>query len=172
METKDWIIILLPIVVNGILLFIFQLLTKEHIRQNERKKLFKNELLSNLYEKIQDLETGEFYYRSSDAFTLPSKDRIDRENKLMDDLIIYYRGNYFEFRKYEKYIDALDDLWKESISIWYELQNIYPEIQVDLETKNAVKREHAVILTNYYKTIFDWQRCADTIKMLITKNIK
>ena len=172
METKDWVIMLVPIFLNGMLLFVLQLFAKERAKRHERKNLLKNELLLELYRKIQNLEAGKFEYRFMETFKIPDKEKIDKENVLMDELMVYFRSNYFEFSKYEKHLDALDKLWKKSTKLWDKLSENYSEIQEDMETKNAIKRHHANVMIDYYKVVLDWQRCADTIKMMITKNIR
>lgn len=172
MELKDWIVMLVPIAINGIILFVFQILVKNHSQGYERKRIFENELLKQLYQKVQDLDIGKFDFRLNNIDMIPKKETIDKENLLMNELLIFQKGNYFQFRIYEKYIDALDELWKSSVSTWDKLQRKLPEMETDLKNLNAIKREHAEIIMNYYKLILDWQRCANTLKSLIIKHMR
>lgn len=62
MEVKDWIILIAPIVVNGIVLFLFQQLYLKKEKKNDKRIEYNQEvlkefsdLLGNLYSKLMDI---------------------------------------------------------------------------------------------------------------------
>ena len=54
METKDWIVLLVPIVINGICLFIFQQMINRRIKRMEMKTDYRHEILKGFLTILQD----------------------------------------------------------------------------------------------------------------------
>lgn len=66
MELKDWIIMLVPIILNGVCLFIFQLLFKRKFEKMEKKTEYRHvilkeflEILKNFYEKFWTIRNAD-----------------------------------------------------------------------------------------------------------------
>ncbi len=171
METKDWIIMLVPIVINGFLIFIFQSTYTKHLRKTERENMFLNDTLRILYDKLQNLNTGIFEVAVKEQnFELLEKS-VQNTEELMLDLMAFQKGNYFQLSKFDKFFEKLNNDWKASVKIWDDFKKHIPEINTDYKEKNAIKREYAEKLIKYVKAVAEWHNMADYLKLLISNNV-
>lgn len=98
MEIKDWILLLTPIVINGVVLYWFQLIISEKIKKSDARK----ELVKSIYEKYLTLTDRALKsYRETKVVLINSKneDVINFntiQNQLRDDVrnLQYYYQDY------------------------------------------------------------------------------
>lgn len=127
MTAKDWILLLTPIVINGVVLYWFQLMISERIKKNDAKK----EVVKNIYEKYLIMTDKALKsYRETIGFLVNAKNETERDvidfnmalNLLRYDvrnLQCYYRDYKYVLGDREDLLEMyeqLDDIFKQQSS--------------------------------------------------------
>lgn len=107
MEEKDWIILLVPILCNGIIIFIFQKKVEKLLAKNEIKNRRKIRIMQQFWELILEVKYATVYLdspknSSEEAF---KNAYIDLHDKV-DELYQFYKTNNMLLKKYSKKISS------------------------------------------------------------------
>lgn len=122
METKDWIIMIVPIVVNGICVFIFQQIIKHKFSRMEKRTEYRQIILREFLQMLKDYNEKFWCIRNSDQEVLfGGSDFSDLWNAAAEqikDVFMYHNAHkaalcgieeVYEkcIQQYEKLIDIL-----------------------------------------------------------------
>ena len=100
METKDWILMVVPIISNGILVFIIQSIFQSRVKHNEHKDEVKRKINSELF-----------------SLLLESKNNFRALGHcLTDQLFDYYNDYSFYLSNYSSIIQRLESTYNEYIA--------------------------------------------------------
>ena len=72
METKDWIVLFVPIVCNGIFLFLFQFYLKRYFEKRDRVRIERVKTFQELYTHAESAQTAMYallHQKQDDNFT-------------------------------------------------------------------------------------------------------
>ena len=94
METKDWIILLVPIAINGICLFIFQQMIKQKFSKMEKKTEYRQAVLREFLQMLKDFYESFWVIRNSDQEVSCNgsffSDSWNSATKQIQSLLMYY----------------------------------------------------------------------------------
>lgn len=112
MENKDWIVMIVPIIFNGIFIFLFQRKIEQKVdRQNIRQSL-RDTVVKEFWIKLQRL--NDTFVQTNIAIMynpeVAGKSR-DIFQEVILDIIQYYDKNQFDLRICEKAYKAFIDSW-------------------------------------------------------------
>lgn len=121
METKDWIIMLVPIAINGICLFIFQQAIMHRFKRMEKKSDYRQEILCEFLCLLQDFYEKFRIMRNIDQ--APGPTNIDFSSawnlatKQIQKVLIYYDTHKAALANLEKPYSACIDKYQRLIDI-------------------------------------------------------
>ncbi len=132
-ETKDWIIMLVPVVLEGIVIFIFQKLFNRSI---DKKFAFKDNIIYSFFGQIKDIQT-EYQYIFNSQKEVSNEDIqkfIDRINPTY----LYFQKNLRDLKKFKNEYYNFYFSWIKLVEIW----NIYVESEQNPESKLGKELTH------------------------------
>lgn len=157
MKKKDWILLFLPIVLNGILLFVFHLLInlkfEKFKRVNNQKRFFFEELEKKIIKAIDMILILETQYN---LFWLYSMNDIEFENYISR-MNIYIKS----FNSLEKFKKDSDELLNVVRNFGYKvdiIKTIYFSHLVkyiDLADKYNINPEYELMINNELKEVYN-----------------
>ena len=109
MEAKDWIILILPIISNGIILVIFQkLIVDKYIKH----RLLKDEIVKSFMDKLKELlelmiQTNFDSMVDGDSV---NNNIVRLQSKIVDIVKFYYTNNY-DLKKFNKEFEIFNNNW-------------------------------------------------------------
>lgn len=111
MDTKDWVILLTPILCNGIILFIFQKIIdkkiEEQIIQKRKRMLFYEQLFGDLKQAIDMIGQLEIFFLREQY---KNGEYIEFSNHISK--VYRYTNSFIADKNLKKEIEKLDDLVK------------------------------------------------------------
>lgn len=135
METKDWIILILPIISNGIILVIFQkLIVDKYIKH----RLLKDEIVKSFMDKLKELL--ELMIQSNFDSVIDGdsvNDNIAKMQSKIVDIVKYYYTNNYDLKKFNIEFETFNNNWmifQKTCNI-YALQDFTMEKKMDLGNK-------------------------------------
>lgn len=135
METKDWIILILPIISNGIILVIFQkLIVDKYIKH----RLLKDEIVKSFMDKLKELL--ELMIQSNFDSVIDGdsvNDNIAKMQSKIVDIVKYYYTNNYDLKKFNIKFETFNNNWmifQKTCNI-YALQDFTMEKKMDLGNK-------------------------------------
>ena len=135
METKDWIILILPIISNGIILVVFQkLIVDKYIKH----RLLKDEIVKSFMDKLKELL--ELMIQSNFDSMIDENSENDNIAKMQSkivDIVKYYYTNNYDLKKFNKEFETFNNNWmifQKTCNI-YALQDFTMEKKMDLGNK-------------------------------------
>lgn len=135
MEPKDWIILILPIISNGIILVVFQkLIVDKYIKH----RLLKDEIVKSFMDKLKELL--ELMIQSNFDSMVDGNSVNDNTRKMQSkivDIVKYYHTNNYDLKKFNKEFEAFNDNWMifQTTYCTYALQDFTMEKKMDLGKK-------------------------------------
>lgn len=141
MKTKDWIILILPIISNGIILVIFQkLIVDKYIKH----RLLKDEIVKSFMDKLKELL--ELIIQSNFDSMIDGNsvnDNIGKMQSKIVDILKYYHTNNYDLKKFNKEFETFINNWM----IFQTTCNIYASQDFTMEKK--------MDLGNKMQSVFD-----------------
>lgn len=135
MEPKDWIILILPIISNGIILVVFQkLIVDKYIKH----RLLKDEIVKSFMDKLKELL--ELMIQSNFDSMIDENSENDNIAKIQSkivDIVKYYYTNNYDLKKFNKEFETFNNNWmifQKTCNI-YALQDFTMEKKMDLGNK-------------------------------------
>ena len=135
MEAKDWIILILPIISNGIILVIFQkLIVDKYIKH----RLLKDEIVKSFMDKLKELL--ELMIQSifdSLVYGVNVNDNIEKMQSKIVDIVKFYYTNNYDLKKFNKEFEVFNNNWMtfQTTCNIYALQDLTTEKKKDLGNK-------------------------------------
>lgn len=135
MEAKDWIILILPIISNGIILVIFQkLIVDKYIKH----RLLKDEIVKSFMDKLKELL--ELMIQSnfdSMVYGVNVNDNIEKMQSKIVDIVKFYYTNNYDLKKFNKEFEVFNNNWMtfQTTCNIYALQDLTTEKKKDLGNK-------------------------------------
>ena len=119
MEAKDWILLVVPIISNGIFVFIFQKIIIVKIEKINQRNAIKNDVYKNFWYKLRELNES-FIQANINTQKEPwtIKENLENIKEKILETVKYYDCNEFDLRFLEKLV-------KKMTKNWDEFQNIY-----------------------------------------------
>ncbi len=112
METKDWIIIFIPILSNGIILFIFQKIIISKLEHLKKKNDLRDEVILLFWKKLQTL--NDIFIQTNISLE-KNPDSINTEiNKIYDailSIIQYYDTNKYDLKIFSVQYKKWENSW-------------------------------------------------------------
>ncbi len=109
MTIKDWILLLLPIVFNGIILVIFQ---KFVIDKYIKHRMLKDEIVKEFLDMLKDLIS---HMIQSNFESMNDGDSINNNVSIMQkklvEIVKYYHTNEYDLKKFKKEYETLNENW-------------------------------------------------------------
>lgn len=155
MECKDWISLLVPIICNGIIIFVFQKILSRKIERYSKRQDIRDEVLKKFWNKLQGL--NDTFIQMNIAVMHDSNvvgDWVEICQNVILDIIQYYDTNEFDLKVFaEEYNDFRDS--------WIDFKNTYRnyigkqlncEMQEQLGKKlQLVKEKNQVLISDVRK---------------------
>lgn len=155
MAIKDWIILLVPILANGVLIFIFQKIVSQQIEKMNKREDIKNEVFKRFWSKLQDI--NDFFIKMNiEGQKQPSSISQNLLNleELFLDLVKYYDTNQFDLKIFEQPFKDLQTKWNDFLVVWSNYTNIQltTQMQSELGKKTqAVKDANQALINKVRK---------------------
>lgn len=114
--TKDWIVILVPIVLEGLVFFVFQAYFNEKMRRFEKKLDVKDNVINTFLSKIMfiRLEYENIFNRGEEV----PNDEIQDFFNLINPTFHFFQANECDLEKFKKEYQNFYDSWFVLIKIW------------------------------------------------------
>lgn len=155
MEGKDWIILLVPIICNGIIIFVFQKILSRKIERQSKRQDIRDDVLKRFWNKLQELNDT-FVQTNIAAMRDPNVagNSLGIFQSAILDIIQYYDTNEFDLKVFSKE-------YKDFKSSWIDFENTYSsyvgkqlnrEMQTQLGEKlQLVKEKNQVLISKVRK---------------------
>lgn len=144
METKDWIVLIVPIVSNGILLFAFQKLFEKQISKLNKRQDIRNEVFLAFWKKLQDLNDL-FIQVNIQSRRDPSI--AGKSVSVFGEQVLaitqYYDTNKYDLVKFESSFKKFQNSWNDFLSCWslYANTPLTSDMQLALGQKLQLVKE-------------------------------
>lgn len=125
MTTKDWIVLVTPIIFNGIIIFTFQKLLSQKIEQTNKRQGIRDDVVKRFWNKLQDL--NDTFIRvhiktMKEPETLSENLETIKENIL--ELIMYYDTNKYDLDKFSNLFEEMETKWNCFVELLREYSNV------------------------------------------------
>lgn len=134
MMTKDWISLIVPILANGVIIFIFQKIVSRKIDNINKREDLRNDVVKRFWNKLQDINDF-FIEMNIEARRQPDSinDNLLRLEVLFLDLIKYYDTNQFDLKIFKESFEDLQTKWNDFSNTWRSYSNIQLTKQMQME---------------------------------------
>lgn len=155
MEWKDYITIGLPIILDGIFIFIAQSLLSKKIERLNKKQDIRDDVIIRFWNKLQDVNDL-FIDVNIKAMRNPqtiSNSLISIQQSILE-LIKYYDTNKFDLKVFSEEFEKLQNKWGEFEVVWKKYSNVTltQDMQMKLGSKlQAVKEENQNLINEVRK---------------------
>lgn len=151
METKDWILLCLPIIANGIIVFIFQKFITTKLERLNKKSNIRDEVIILFWKKLQKL--NEVFIQAniatrSNPDALPTE--LDKIRESVLEIIQYYDTNKYDLDIYTGEYNCWEESWNKFTSTLTEFSHsvLTPEMQLRLGSELQTVKEKTQDLIN------------------------
>lgn len=130
MEAKDWILLFVPIVVNGFIIYIFQKIVSTKFERLNKKQGLRDEAILLFWRKLQNLNTV-FIQANVSANESPNNlntGLMEMRNNMLD-IIEYYDTNIYDLGDFKDEYNCLNTSWNDFVTVLQSFQNIAPTQQ-------------------------------------------
>ena len=164
MEVKDWILLFIPIISNGLIIFLVQFFVTEKYKKEQDKKQLRNETYKCLYNKLQLLTTGSLeLYLQKQKIQEFDKD-IEQKNSAMEELLIFCYSNHMAFKDMNFRVDDIKKSWDDLYSSWSNHRTPF------FQNKDCLSLD-ANIYVELVDLIMVWKACAELLKSHIINKL-
>lgn len=138
METKDWITLIIPIVANGFVIFIFQKLFEKRLKKITKRQDIRDDVLHTFWKKLQSLNDL-FIQLNIQSRNDPSiaANSISIFGPRILEIVQYYDTNKYDLEIIESKFNKLQNSWNEFNGVWCSYANkpLTSEMQANLGNK-------------------------------------
>lgn len=113
---KDWIIMLVPVILEGIVFFIFQAYFNKKLRSFEKKIKIKEDVIHTFLGKIMRIQLEYQYIFNSKK--LISENEIQPFLDILNDLRVYYLANERDLNKFKLEFEDFYNTWVDFVGFW------------------------------------------------------
>ena len=109
MTTKDWILLLVPIILNGVVLVIFQ---KFVIDKYLKHRMLKDEIVKAFLDMLKEM-IAHIIQSNFDSMVAGDSvnDNVLIMQKKMVEIVKYYHTNNYDLKKFQKEFDSFNESW-------------------------------------------------------------
>ena len=155
METKDWITLIVPIVANGFIIFVFQKLFEKRLKKLTKRQDIRDDVLHTFWKKLQSLNEL-FLQLNIQSRNDPSivANSISFFGPKVLEIVQYYDTNKYDLEIFERKFIILQNSWNEFNSTWcsYANHTLTAEMQANLGHKlQLVKSANLELITEVRK---------------------
>lgn len=161
MTTKDWIILCTPILLNGIIIFVFQKILSEKLNQkidkiNKRQDI-RDDVVKRFWNKLQDFNDT-FIKANNEVMQNPEKlnDNLKALKECLVELIKYYDTNEYDLKQFSDKFQEVNNKWNcfGALLEQYKHSTLTSERRLELgsklqEVKEANQKLIAEVRKNY-----------------------
>ena len=138
MQPKDWITLIVPIVANGFVVFIFQKLFEKRLKKITKRQDIRDDVLYTFWKKLQSLNDL-FIQMNIQSRTDPSiaANSISAFGPKVIEIVQYYDTNKYDLEIVERKFNDLQEAWNEFNNTWCSYANnpLTVEMQINLGNK-------------------------------------
>lgn len=112
MECKDWIILVVPIICNGIIIFVFQKILSKKIERQSKRQDIRDDVLKKFWNKLQGL--NDTFIQMNIAVMRDSKvvgNWLNICQNVIWDIIQYYDTNEFDLKVFAEEYNDFRNSW-------------------------------------------------------------
>ena len=153
MESKDWILLLVPVIINGIIFYLVQLYFQSKIKHNEHKVEVKRNINSQFFTLLFEAKNNFrdlHYCISQDVNNLEAiQQNLKKFDLSLQNIIYYYEDYNFYLKKYSQNIEQLENILEE-----YSTFCNQPRILNNAETKQMI-----IYLNKIFKELSNAMDC-------------
>lgn len=131
METNNWVIILVPILFEGIIIFFFQLYINRRFEKKDRKLAIQDDAVKLFLSKVREttILEQEVFNGSVELSTESLQVFLDQLNALKN----IYRAYEHELKKFKKEFESFYNSWGAFVDLWN--KNSGREVDPDLRAQ-------------------------------------
>lgn len=122
MTGKDYILLFIPILFNGVLIFIFQNIIKNKIERSNKRNTLRDEILLKFFKELQDLN---ILFITVNVEAQNNPESIPIGLKKIADLILsiiqFYDTNTYDLVEFKNVYEAFNNAWNNFIKTYKEL---------------------------------------------------
>ncbi len=150
MEAKDWIVMLIPLILECVVFFVFQTYFNRKLARLEKKMGLKDNVVYSFLEQIRHIRLEyENIFNRGEAV---SNDEIKNFFELINPTFHFFQANRRDLEKFEKDYNCFYHSWVELVDIWNEYarseQNPSSELGRGLESQLEICKSTTDDLVN------------------------
>lgn len=134
-ETKDWIIMLVPVVLECIVFFIFQTYLNMILKRFEKKIGIKDNVISTYLQNLMSIKL--MYQCTFNNGKIVSETNIQLFLNMLNDLRDYYLANINDLSKFKDEYEDFHNSWMTFVDFW----NKNNGKLIDNEFKNNIENQ-------------------------------
>lgn len=125
METKDWILLILPIIANGIMVFTFQKVITIKIEKFNKKSSIRDEVIILFWKKLQCLNEV-FIQTNISVRTSPNTlaKELEKIKNSVFEIVQYYDTNKYDLKIYSDEYKCWEKSWNKFVGTLAEFSNL------------------------------------------------
>lgn len=157
METKDWILLTVPIISNGILLAIFSKIVDNKVKKINKRQDLRDLIIKEYWTKFQKL--NEVFIKSNiNAMKNPETvhESIEKIQNLVLEIVTYYDTNEFDLKVLSKMQSDFQKLWDDFMNTYNQHANILlpDEMKTSIGIKLQKVKEEAQKISKELRKIY------------------
>ncbi len=155
MECKDWIVLLVPIICNGFIVFVFQKILGKKIERQSKRQDIRDDVLKRFWNKLQELNDT-FVQTNIAAMRDPNVagNSLGIFQSVVLDIIQYYDTNEFDLKIFAEEYNDFKSSWTDFENTYrsYVGRQLNHEMQTQLGEKlQLVKEKNQVLISEVRK---------------------
>lgn len=155
MDLKDWLLLFIPIIFDGFLIWVFQYLIKKRIEQKTTFRTLREEIFKTYLDKItQSISACHSLYAAQADASVDNDDSLNNLDNALKNLKLHIRELYYYFNTYK----------------------------VILSTNESVTSKHTVLKNRFEEWILNWdngeiqlsfiRNCEDILQSIMDEGLK
>ncbi len=140
METKDWILLIIPIIANGIIVFLFQKYITNKLDHINKRNSIRDEVIILFWKKLQNL--NEMFIQANVAVQNNPATLSTELEKIKDgvlSIIQYYDTNKYDLAIYSKEYNEWESTWNKFSSTIIAFSHSTLNTQMQLQLGNELQ---------------------------------
>ena len=122
MTVKDWIILLVPLVINGVILFVFQQIFLNNQNKSKRRNDYQDKVLEEFLIKLQAFYSTYWSMQLTIAFdrfgTADWEPVWNKATEQIQELVLYFRAHPASLKKLQIKFDRCVNHWQMMIDLF------------------------------------------------------
>lgn len=125
METKDWILLIFPIIANGTIVFIFEKIITSKFEQINKKSKIRDEVIICFWKKLQNMNE---VFIQADMATRNNPDILVEELYKIENCVLeivqYYDTNEYDLKIFSDEYKSWSESWNRFVSTLTEFSGL------------------------------------------------